>query len=269
MKEHRSYVTILSSDDFVVGVIMLHLSLKSVKSRYQLFVLCSDCISNKSLLLLDKYDILYKQLSEHINIDKKKINIADGYDHWNHTFDKLYIWTLTEFNKVVYLDSDMQVIRNIDYLFDYPHMSAVIADKWNEPGLDKLNSGLMVIVPNVEEFNGMKSLWESGLIKLKNVGDQDIIRQYYNEWSVNFNLRLQPGLNVFYSEISAGIIKKENVSPVRVIHYIGSRKPWMISIFANIRRMKGNFLWRYLLIYLFRLYTQFPDRIFMRYSIKI
>ena len=266
METKQTYVTLLSSDDFVVGVIMLHLSLKSVKALYSLFVLCSDTISNTSLQLLEKYRIPYKKLSEHIRVDATKVNIASGYDHWNRTFDKLYVWTLTEYDKVVYLDSDMQVVRNVDFLFDCPHMSAVIADQWNEPGLKKLNSGLIVIEPNLEEFDGMKQLWESGAINLKNVGDQDIIRAYYLNWEAKEELHLPPGLNVFYSEVSAGIIKKKDVQPVSVIHYIGSRKPWMVSILANTKRMRNNFLWKKLLTYIMRLYVNFPILFFQYYK---
>lgn len=103
----------------------------------------------------------------------------------------------------------MQVIRNIDYLFEAPHMSAVIADRFNEPGLTKLNSGIMVIVPNYEEFNGMTKLVNSGRVSLSNMGDQDIIRAYYKNWHMELRLSLPSGLNVFYQEVSAGVIKKK------------------------------------------------------------
>lgn len=215
-------------------------------------------LSQKSIKILDKFRINYKFITDHINVDVTKINTDEGYYHWNRTFDKMYVWTLIEFEKVVYLDSDMQVIRNIDCLFDSPHMSAVIADQWNEPGLKKLNSGLIVIEPNIEEFLGLKQLWESGTIKLKNMGDQDIIRAYYTRWDKQNELHLHPGLNVFYSEVSSGIIKKENVQPVSVIHYIGSRKPWMVSLSAILNRMKQNFLWKHLLLYACMLYFHFP-----------
>ncbi len=266
METKRTYVTLLSSDDFIKGVIMLHLSLKAVNAQYPLFVLCSDSISKSSVNLLKKHHLSYKKLSEHISVDTTKVNVASGYDHWNRTFDKLYVWTLTEYDKVVYLDSDMQVVRNIDFLFDKPHMSAVIADQWNEPGLKKLNSGLIVIEPNVEEFDGMKKLWESGVINLKNVGDQDIIRDYYSDWETKEELHLLPSLNVFYSEVSAGIIKKKDVQPVSVIHYIGSRKPWMVSILANTKRMRNNFLGKKLLAYIMRLYVNFPILFFQYYK---
>lgn len=258
MNNKRVYVTLLSSDDFVVGVVMLNWSLQRVRASYPLLVLCAEGLSNETLSILKKHKISYRFLTEHIVVDTSKVNTTKGYDHWNRTFDKLMIWSLEEFNKVVCLDSDMQIIRNIDYLFEKPHMSAVIADQWNEPGLDKLNSGLIVIKPNLKEFEGLKDVWESGQIKLNNVGDQDVIRAYYKDWGEHKELILHPGLNVLYSEVSAGIIKKQNVHPVSVIHYIGSRKPWMVSIFALFKRLKHNFLWKYFFQYAMNMYVRFP-----------
>lgn len=266
MKENDTFtfVTLLSSDDFVKGVVMLDWSLRKVGSSYPLLVLCSRDLSKKALALLKRHHLDCFVLNEDIEVDTSAINTEEGYDHWNRTFDKLYVWSLTQYKKVVFLDSDMQVINNIDFLFDCPHMSAVRADQWNEPGLDKLNSGLMVVEPNMDEFYGMKELWESGGIKLKNVGDQDVIRAYYKDWGSKPELTLPPGLNVLYSEVTHGVIKEENVTPVSVIHYIGKLKPWMVSPRAIWRRSRNNFLGKNLLQYAFSMYCRFPSLLIKR-----
>lgn len=265
MMINYSYVTLLSSDDFLPGVIMLDWSLKKVGSKYPLYVLCSDSISEKPILHLKHRNISYQRLKDHIPIDDT-INTEEGYDHWNRTFDKLYVWTLSQFNKVVFLDSDIQVIKNIDYLFDCPHMSAVRADAFNEPGLDKLNSGLMVIEPNEREFEELRTIVKSGELHLKNMGDQDVIRAYYHDWGTRKELTLEPGLNVLYSEVSRGVIQRQDVEPVSVIHYIGHKKPWMVSPRAILRRSKRNFLGRYLLKYAMAMYMIMP-KLLLRYRL--
>lgn len=253
-----SYVTLLSSDDYLPGVIMLDWSLKKVGSRFPLYILCSDNVSEKSLLNLKHRNISFQRLKDHISFDGI-INTEEGYGYWSRTFDKLYVWTLSQFDKVVFLDSDIQVIKNIDYLFDCPHMSAVRADAFNEPGLDKLNSGLMVIEPNEGEFKGMNTIVKSGELQLKNMGDQDVIRAYYHDWGTRMELTLEPGLNVLYSEVTRGVIHRKDVEPVSVIHYIGHRKPWMISPRAVLRRSRNNFLGRYLLKYAMAMYLKMPQ----------
>lgn len=252
-----SYVTLLSSDDFLPGVIMLDWSLRTVKTQYPLLVLCSDCVSESTCKELIRRNFSYLRLEEHIPVNAE-INIEEGYDHWSKTFDKLYVWTLSQFDKVVFLDSDIQVIKNIDYLFDCPHMSAVRADAFNEPGLDKLNSGLMVIEPNEKEFEGLSTIIKLGELRLKNMGDQDVIRAYYHDWGTREELTLEPGLNVLYSEVSSGVIHRQDVEPVSVIHYIGHNKPWMVSPRAILRRSKHNFLGRYLLKYAMNMYLKMP-----------
>lgn len=261
--ERFSYTTLLSSDDFLPGVVMLDWSLKRVNSKYPLHVLCSDSLSEKSYNELIRRNLSCQRLNEHVPVSKR-INKAAGYSHWNRTFDKLYVWTLTQFDKVVYLDSDMQVIANIDHLFDCPHMSAVRADAFNEPGLDKLNSGLMVIEPNESEFLGLRAVLDSGKLHLKNMGDQDVIRIYYRDWGTKLELTLPSGLNVFYSEVSSGVIRRKDVDPVSVIHYIGHNKPWMISPRAVWRRSRKNFLGKYLLNYALALYWRFPSLLFVK-----
>ena len=233
---------------------MLNWSLKHVHAKFPLFVLCSDVISTSTMAVLNRYRIPYLQLESHIAFDNRGINMDEEHEHWTHTFDKLYIWAQTQFEKVVYLDSDMQVVSNIDYLFNCPHMSAVRADEWNEPGIDKLNSGLMVIVPNLEEFEGLCQILRTGVVKLRIMGDQDIIRAYYSDWGTHKELTLHSGLNVLYSEVSHGVIKKENVQPVSVIHYIGNRKPWMVSMRAIWRRSRNNYLGVFLLRYALTMY---------------
>lgn len=259
---HCSYVTLLSSDEYYRGVVMLFWSLKRVKSKYPLIVLCSDGLSNGVINALQKQRLQFLILKDHWK-NTAQFNNEAGYEHWGNTFDKLFIWTLTQFDKIVYIDSDMQVVRNIDYLFEKPHLAAVKADEWNEPGIKMLNSGLMVIEPNFEEFAQMRTLWESGSINwLRNCGDQDIIRETFPEWGTHEELPLPPGLNVFYSEVSRGVIRENDVSPVSVIHYIGDRKPWMLSPRALWRRSRNNFLGKYLLQYAFALWWRFPQTLF-------
>ena len=61
------------------------------------------------------------------------------------SFSKLAILRLTMFEKVVFLDNDCQVIRNIDHLADAPTPSFV----FHAPDLG-LNSGVMVISPDLQ-----------------------------------------------------------------------------------------------------------------------
>lgn len=236
-----TYVTLLSTDSYLMGVLLLANSLRETQAKYPLLVVCSNAVSDKTKRILTRYSLEYIVLDEAIQIDTTKYNVAPGYEHWNNTLDKLYVFSLTDYDKVIFLDSDMMVVRNIDHLFDMPHMSAVVADVFNEPDLRKLNSGMMVIEPNTKDFDGMVNLWTSGGIKLANAGDQDVIRAWFKDWENHPELRLPQGYNVFYSDCQ-WLAKPEQVEPVYVIHFIGPRKPWQVSARAIYKRAQNNFL---------------------------
>ena len=64
------------------------------------------------------------------------------------TFTKLNIWTLTSYTKIVYLDTDVLVLKNIDDLFQRDELSAGPEDLWP----DVFNSGVLVIEPSMSTF---------------------------------------------------------------------------------------------------------------------
>ncbi len=64
-------------------------------------------------------------------------------------YGKLAVWTLTEYDKVVYIDVDTLVLQNIDDLFLRPELAAV-PDIYST---DKFSSGLMVLQPNLQRHS--------------------------------------------------------------------------------------------------------------------
>lgn len=194
-----AYVTLLGTDDYIVGSLCLHRSLQKVNAMYPLLVLCSTSISATTLGILRRNNISYKVLSQSIITN----HLNDGlYARWRYTFDKLQIFCLHEYEKIVFLDSDMYVVENIDHLFNAPHMSAVVADAYDQPGCNQLNSGLMVIQPSQNEYEGIIQLLENKQIKdLPMCGDQDLIRLYYNNWNANHALRLDNRYNMYFTNV--------------------------------------------------------------------
>lgn len=244
MNQKYTYVTLLGTDDYLIGTLCLWKSLRNVKSKYPLLVLCSQNISVDVLNILKHKKIQYKVLEEQIVTNHKN---EGEYARWSFTFDKLQIFNLVEYDKIVFLDSDMYVVKNIDCLFNAQHMSAVVADVYDQPNCKELNSGLMVIVPQKQEYSQLTSLLHSKVIKkLPMCGDQDIIRLFYNNWSNETKLKLPNQYNMYFTNI-----KKYKWGGVSVIHFVYDKKPWNYSWTAFIRRMlKFNafYLFRYMLI---------------------
>lgn len=234
----KSFITTLSTDNYIDGVIHLAKSLEKVNSEYPLVVYVDKLLKRSTLEKLDKMGIRYITETNRIYISDaiREKNIKHNNSHWDNTFIKLGIFELVEFEKLVYLDSDIMVVNNIDSLFEKPHMSAVVAGK-SYPGNESwitFNSGLMVIEPKEGLTKEFESLIEKVAIERNSLGDQDILQEYYNDWETKTELHLDEGYNIFVLYIDY-YIEKFNYTyttmtkPINVVHFLGKRKPWMFN----------------------------------------
>jgi len=254
----ESFVTLLSTESYVPGVLALNESLRRFKSNYPLLVVVSNNIKSSTKEFLEKMGMRVATCSESMFVP---VEIKNKSGHWGNTFDKIYIFGLTDYSKLVYVDSDMIMLRNIDELFDKPHMSAVSAGKFLYPDWIRLNSGIMVIEPEQglpEKIMKTleKSISEVATLGGKALGDQDLINAYYAEWPTSTELHLDEGYNIFQSHLDAYIDKnayelpdenKPSEKPVSIVHFIGKDKPWMrfsvIKHLINLLKKKSSSRW--------------------------
>ena len=140
-----AFVTVLSTNDYYKYVIALFESIKETNTKINNFVvIVNEDVNDNVINLLEekKYRVIKKNKLTFSFVENEPYKSCCNY------FDKLYVFDLVEYDKVVYLDNDTYVLKNIDELFNYPHMSSVIDDNgcvlpWKENG-----PGLMVIEPS-------------------------------------------------------------------------------------------------------------------------
>ncbi len=229
-----AYVTVLSTNDYLPGVLVMFESLKRTNPIYKEFVvIVNENISEDNIQILKNkgYKVLLRKQI------KVSLNNNEDMQYWLNTFDKLHIFELTAYDKIIYLDSDMLITKNIDHLFEKPHLSGVIAGKEIYPEWDGINSGLMVIVPEEGITNKLINVIETHNFN-KDIGDQDVINYYY-DWP-NLNLALYEGYNIFACFLE-DYINKFNYNPndIYIIHYIGKIKPWMFSYEEQINQLNS------------------------------
>lgn len=219
-----AFVTVLSTNNYYKGVVALFESIKSTGTKYNTFVVIVNETIHPSIIddFIKRGYIVEKRKKLSFDFVCNKV-----YDYWKNTFDKFYVFDLIEYDKIIYLDSDMYILKNIDELFDYPHMSAVIAGHDKYKDWKKINSGLMVIEPQRETSTKLVEMLKSTTYD-KDVSDQDIIEAYFN-WkdknlaiSEKYNL-LVSFLDFYVNELGYGI------ADIFVLHFIGNIKPWMLS----------------------------------------
>ena len=219
-----AFVTVLSTNNYYKGVVALFESLKRTNTKYNNFVV----VVNEDI----DQDIINKLNNRGYRVIKKnKITFDfvknDAYTYWHNTFDKFHVFDLVEFDKIVYLDSDMYIARNIDELFDYPDMSAVVAGKGYVPEWVEIGSGMMVIVPKENTSLGLIETLKNTKYD-KDIGDQDVIETYY-DWK-NKNLAISENYNLFADYIDYYINNLGySTDSIAIVHFIGGIKPWMLT----------------------------------------
>lgn len=241
------YITVLSSDSYLNGVLTLAKSLEKVNSKYPLVVLVPNDLDGTTYttLLVNGIDFIIENRDLELPAMTEERNVRFGLNHWNKTFFKLFIFDKCQFDKMVYIDSDMMVCENIDSLFECPNMSAVVAGgrcKGNE-GWTKLNSGLMIIEPRECLTDELVALLPKVAIEHDNFGDQEVIQEYFSNWENEDALHLDDKYNMFanhvdyysmvfgygYNNHLALFAEKPPTTNIAVAHFITSKKPWMYS----------------------------------------
>ncbi|XP_027349552.1 putative UDP-glucuronate:xylan alpha-glucuronosyltransferase 4 [Abrus precatorius] len=209
-----AYVTVLhSSEAYVCGAIALAQSIFQTKKHAfptirDLILLADKSIGPESIKGLKAAGWKIKRIERILSPFAEKT----AYNRWNYS--KLRIWQLTMYDKVIFIDSDLLVLNNIDHLFVYPQLSAAP----NEYTI--FNSGLMIIEPSQCMFETMME--KTNKVRSYNGGDQGFLNQIFTWWH-----RLPTKLNylkVFHQSDSEK--RHEVPDDVDVIHYLGL-KPWM------------------------------------------
>lgn len=239
-KGNYAFVSIITSDDYLPGLLVLHRSLVDTNTRHPFLVLITKNVSVDTISILDKHCIPYKIIEPKIN---NPTNVERSH-RWFSTYSKLNVFNQTQYDKVVYLDADILILRNIDELFRYQHMSAVIAGGML-PGKSTrrhLNSGMFVFEPSHELFKDMVSKigkiekLESGdsIHKLRYGSDQDFLNAYYSGWPNKKELHLDHKYNILHYLLdeynkSFGYSIEDGPRSISIIHYASYLKPWDVD----------------------------------------
>lgn len=214
--QREAYATVLhSSESYVCGAIVLAHSIRRTGSCRDLVLLHDKSVSDAKRRALAAAGWKLRMIKRIRNPHAKKFT----YNEYNYS--KLRLWLLTDYDKVVFVDADAVVLRNVDHLFQMPEMSAT----GNDGVL--FNSGVMVIEPSNATFSLLMNRRDE--IVSYNGGDQGFLNEAFVWWhrlSRNFNY-----LKIFWENTTSEAIHKNRLfgaepPELHVIHYLG-QKPWL------------------------------------------
>ncbi|KAK4487517.1 hypothetical protein RD792_005833, partial [Penstemon davidsonii] len=215
--KREAYATVLhSAQVYVCGAIAAAQSIRMEGSTRDLVILVDDTITDYHRTGLQAAGWKIHTIQRIRNPKAEK----DAYNEWNYS--KFRLWQLTDYDKIIFIDADLLILRNIDFLFEFPEISAI----GNNATL--FNSGVMVIEPSNCTFNLLMD--HINEIESYNGGDQGYLNEVFTWWH-----RIPKHMNFLkHFWIGDEEEKKERktrlfgASPpiLYVIHYLGL-KPWL------------------------------------------
>lgn len=213
----EAYATILhSAHVYVCGAIAAAQSIRMAGSTRDLVILVDDTISDYHRGGLEAAGWKIHTIQRIRNPKAER----DAYNEWNYS--KFRLWQLTDYDKIIFIDADLLILRNIDFLFEMPEITAT----GNNATL--FNSGVMVVEPSNCTFQLlMDHIYE---IESYNGGDQGYLNEIFTWWH-----RIPKHMN-FLKHFWDGDEEEKKQMKIRlfgadppilyVLHYLGN-KPWL------------------------------------------
>ncbi len=133
-------------------------------------------------------------------------------------FAKLRLWQLTDYERVVFIDADALVLRNIDRLFSYPEFSAAPNVYESLADFHRLNSGVFVARPCEKTYDDMLAMLDRPDAFWRRT-DQTFLQAFFPDWH---------GLPVFFNMLQYVWFNMPELwdwKSVSVLHY-QYEKPW-------------------------------------------
>lgn len=187
--------------------------------------MCLPDVSNENINLIKKNNIIIKHI---------KKDIPNYYNEkWDESFLKLKVFSLINYDKICWIDSDIIVLKNCDELFNLPvneyNLASAIDNEIfpdKDTKLNKINmiqAGLFVLKPNLERYNHIiKNL---GKLHSNDGSDQGYLTEYYYKLNKFENYLF---LSSIYNYMKRGLKrhKQYDIRKIKCLHFVGNPKPW-------------------------------------------
>lgn len=188
----RAYVTLVTNADYLPGAIALVRSLTLTGTSADIVALHTPAVAPEALAPLGVRLVVADLLPtsdafSHAHSRKAvhdRAPFTKGEKPAFHTpldnFVKLRLWQLP-YERVVFLDADTLVLRNIDRLFDYPEFSAAPNVYEGLADFRRLNSGVFTARPDPATFAAMLARLDTpGAIWRRT--DQTFLEAFFPRW---------------------------------------------------------------------------------------
>ncbi|CAJ0579141.1 unnamed protein product, partial [Mesorhabditis spiculigera] len=165
-KSKYAYASTLSSNDFLLAAEVLAYRINSFND-YPYIVVATEDITNKSIEALKSLNVTV--------IVKPKIDTPYKASHKaaKYQYTKIYLWSLTQYKKILHLDLDTIPMRPLSEVFQCGSFCATFRHS------DRFNSGVFVLEPNMTVYHDM--LEKVDHLVSYDGGDQGFLNTYFDQ----------------------------------------------------------------------------------------
>lgn len=238
-----AYATLLTRDSYLPGAQCLARSLRAAGASHPLLVLHTpDTLSAAAgAAMAAEHGVVMRPVARYHpppgTVDARRYKLPGYAECWT----KLRLFDLEgEFDRIVYLDADMLVLRNLDHMFELPGGGGGGGALWAAPDCAAgretaaeraacallrprphyFNAGCMVLRPCGATFAGFGAALRSGAAAVGAYAEQDLLNAVFQgSWAPLLPVyNLQKGMRSHHPELWAP-------SEAAVLHFTDD-KPW-------------------------------------------
>ncbi|KAI7845862.1 hypothetical protein COHA_000596 [Chlorella ohadii] len=212
-------------DAYLPGVQALARSLRLVRTRYPLIVMYTRTCSQSALEALASEPGVQLQFTEQFE--------ADGVDHSEYKrslylecWNKLRMWEMTQYDRLVYLDADMILLKHTDHLFELPPGFYAVGDCYGGREFEEERNSCCHFTPDatpeyfLAELEEMKAALREGRVRVRFFAEQDFLNGFFKgQWRhLPYCYNGQKRIKVHHPDLW-------DMADIYVIHYV-DEKPW-------------------------------------------
>lgn len=227
----KAYATLLHGEDYVPGALTLAKTLLKFGTKAKLAILLDKSSLSKKLV-----DLIENTFHDVVDISEtlvlasvEKVAEKLGRKELAITFSKILLWNLTNYDQIVFLDSDTLPLKPLDSLFEeFKEISSkeiVAAPDIGWP--DLFNSGVFLIKPLKQAFDEILEFSKSSQPSFDGA-DQGLLNEFFtiidNGYSwvrLPFLYNVTPSAHYQYNPALERFRDQ-----IRLVHFIGASKPW-------------------------------------------
>lgn len=220
-----AWVTAIADDGYLLPLTVLATTIEKFSCIRTRIAIAGQKVTRKGEAKL--YKLGYRVVRPKIEYSCPGINKT----RWNGTFLRFCAFSMTEFNRIIYVDGDFMLLSNIDDVladvrnlndvaaaqFERPMTRSQLLTVWSDNGF---NAGLVAFRPQ----DGLEDRVSSELIRLGCNLDQPLLNHIFTQ--DGWNLHLLP---FSYN------VRKVNYHPMRAFHFAGG--PHMKVRYDNFVRL--------------------------------